>query len=366
MLRLINSVAPIRICDIGGWTDTWFAKHGAILNIAVYPFVQTQLFVYPRDSRPERITIFAENYGDKFTVQAGRARGQGREESAAAPSRLPLPASRAPHHALIEAAFAVMKLPDDIAIEVHLHADAPPGASTGTSAAVSTALIGALDALTPGRMTAHEIARTTHRIETEVLGLQCGIQDQISSAYGGINFIEMHDYPHASVSSVQIPNSIWWELERRLMLVYLGSAHVSSETHKQVIRYFESSGSEDPRLAGLREQAHAAKNALMAGDFAQFAAAMNANTEWQRQMHPEILGEPAQKVIELARQHGAIGWKLNGAGGHGGSLTFLFGPASTDKRKFAEALSSALATARTIPIYLSRYGLRVWGTEVIH
>ena len=35
--RVINSVAPIRICDNGGWTDTWFAKFGAGCNIAVYP-----------------------------------------------------------------------------------------------------------------------------------------------------------------------------------------------------------------------------------------------------------------------------------------------------------------------------------------
>ena len=36
-LRIINAVAPIRICDNGGWTDTWFAGHGKIFNIGVYP-----------------------------------------------------------------------------------------------------------------------------------------------------------------------------------------------------------------------------------------------------------------------------------------------------------------------------------------
>ena len=29
-LRIINSVAPIRICDNGGWSDTWFAGHGKV------------------------------------------------------------------------------------------------------------------------------------------------------------------------------------------------------------------------------------------------------------------------------------------------------------------------------------------------
>ena len=46
-LRIINSVAPIRICDNGGWTDTWFAGHGRIFNIGVYPYAEVQIEVYP-------------------------------------------------------------------------------------------------------------------------------------------------------------------------------------------------------------------------------------------------------------------------------------------------------------------------------
>jgi len=42
-LRVVNSAAPIRICDIGGWTDTWFAGHGKNFNIGVYPYVEVQI-----------------------------------------------------------------------------------------------------------------------------------------------------------------------------------------------------------------------------------------------------------------------------------------------------------------------------------
>ena len=49
--RVINSVAPIRICDNGGWTDTWFAGHGKVFNIGVYPYVEVQIEVFRRASR---------------------------------------------------------------------------------------------------------------------------------------------------------------------------------------------------------------------------------------------------------------------------------------------------------------------------
>lgn len=339
--RVINASAPIRICDVGGWTDTWFAQRGAVLNIGVYPFVHAQTFVFDRCATADRITVFAENYGHRFAVQERRAAPAGQ-------------------HALIEAAFALMRVPDDVAIEVHLYSEAPAGASTGTSAAVSVALIGALDMLTPGRMTPYEAARTAQRIETEVLGLQCGVQDQLCSAYGGVNYILMPQYPEASVSPVQVPNSVWWELERRLMLVYLGSAHVSSEVHRQVIKNLEASGPDDPRLEGLRAEAARAKDALLAGDFRAFAESMKANTERQRELHAGIVGPKAEAVFALARKHGALGWKLNGAGGDGGSVTLLFGETGWTQRRFADELPQAVPGAAVIPIYLSRFGLRVW------
>ncbi|MEC8932186.1 MAG: hypothetical protein VYB08_12240 [Candidatus Latescibacterota bacterium] len=44
---------------------------------------------------------------------------------------------------------------------------------------------------------------------TEKLGQQCGIQDQLCSAFGGINYIEMFRYPHAAVSQIHIANDVW-------------------------------------------------------------------------------------------------------------------------------------------------------------
>ena len=68
MKRIINSVAPIRVCDLGGWTDTWFAKHGAVLNLGVYPYVQCQMTVQPSGNDGSKLTINAENYGVRYTI----------------------------------------------------------------------------------------------------------------------------------------------------------------------------------------------------------------------------------------------------------------------------------------------------------
>lgn len=114
-----------------------------------------------------------------------------------------------PSTPLIEASFRIFELPKNLHLDVSIYSNAPVGASTGTSAAVSVALLGALDLIGQRSMTSHRIARKSHYIETKILGYQSGIQDQLSSAYGGINFIEMRNYPEASVSPLYLPDTLW-------------------------------------------------------------------------------------------------------------------------------------------------------------
>lgn len=339
-LRIVNSAAPIRVCDNGGWSDTWFAQYGKVFNIAVYPYVEVQMRVFPCDGSRPRITINAENYGQRYTID--------------------VPNGNYDKHPLIEAAIDYMRVPAEYAIEVSIFSEVPGGCSTGTSAAVSVALIGTLDCLTPGRLTPHEVALAAQRIETELLKQQCGVQDQIASAHGGINFIEMFQYPHAAVSPIQIPDSVWWELEARLSLVYVGQTHNSSDTHRMVIRALEDAGPEAPQLRPLRTTAGKSKDALYAGDFDALGRAMIENTEAQRNLHPELVGVHHQRIIDIARDCGAIGWKVNGAGGAGGSVTLLSGPDRPRKRELLRLIEAADAGYRVIPILLSRHGLRVW------
>lgn len=343
-MRVVNAVAPIRICDIGGWTDTWFAGHGAIFNIGVAPFVEVQVAVYPRTAHADQIVLHAENYGERYAVLPG--------------------AAAATRHPLLEATIAEMRPPDDLALEITIHSEAPAGASTGTSAAVCVALIGALDALTPGRLTAHEIAYRAHRVETGRLRLQSGIQDQLCAAYGGLNFIEMFAYPHASVSPIPVPDATWWELERRLMLIFLGKTHNSSTVHEQVIAGLERAGGGAPQLEALRRAAVRARDALSAGDFHALGQAMIDNTAAQHALHPALIGAEARELIALAQAHGAIGWKVNGAGGDGGSVTLLCGASASARRRLRRAIVEANPLFQPIPIALSRSGLRVWDSPL--
>ena len=340
ILKRIYSAAPIRVNDIGGWTDTWFAGHGAVFNMAVSPFVEVQVSVYPFPGNREPVTLHLENFNDTYSLEPGQISYD--------------------RHPLIEAAVDSMEIPADISIEIDIFSKAPPGASVGTSAAVSVALLGALDALTPGRLTAHDAAALAHKIETEKLDLESGIQDQLCSAYGGINFIDMHSFPDAEVSPVPVPKETLWDLEKRLVLVYIGTPHSSSEVHRKVIADLGEDASRDPRMAGLRKCAAEARDAAISGDLALLGDVMNRSIDLQRALHPDLVCEKFDEIIEIAGSYKACGCKVNGAGGDGGSITILTDGDVNKKREMERVLNEK--GYHSIPVRLSPAGLRVWET----
>jgi D-glycero-alpha-D-manno-heptose-7-phosphate kinase len=341
MNRTVHARAPLRINDIGGWTDTWFAKQGNVLNLAVSPPVEVQIRVRENEEgTEERVLVRAENYGETFAVIPEK------------------PASRP--HAFLQHTIAMVRIPREWRLEIDIFSPVPAGISMGTSASVCVALLGALNFLAGPRATPDEIAALAHRVETEKLGQQSGIQDQICAARGGVTYIRMFDYPKAEITGLELAPSIWEELDRRTCLVFLGKPHSSSVIHDEVIARLETGGPLFGQIETMKRLAEEARDHLLRGDLESYGRAMTENNECQRGLYADLISPEADLVIETARRHGASGWKVNGAGGQGGSLAVLAGPDDRLRRRMVEAIDSLGGGIRVLPVSLSASGLRVW------
>jgi D-glycero-alpha-D-manno-heptose-7-phosphate kinase len=342
-VRIIHARAPLRINDIGGWTDTWFARRGQVLNLAVGPPVEVQIKVARREAvrRGEpKVLIHAENYGQTFRVDPTR------------PS--------AALHPLLQMAVQSLPLSGPLNLDVRIHSPVPAGISTGTSASVCVALLGALDFLRGGRLGPAGLAKLAHRVEAGKLGWQSGIQDQICAAYGGICFIDVRAYPKARVKRILPDRAVLGELERRLCLVYLGRPHSSSDIHESVIARLEKEGGRSEALDRLSGLAARGRSALLKGDLEAYGGIMIENNEAQRALHPMLVSERADRVIATARKLGASGWKVNGAGGKGGSLTILASPDDGLRRRLIAAILDLGGGIRPLPVSLSPAGFQAW------
>jgi D-glycero-alpha-D-manno-heptose-7-phosphate kinase len=339
--RTVRATAPVRICDLGGWTDTWFAGHGAVFHLAVRPGVEVWA----------RVVDAPRGGARAVTLEIGGVEEPYSFDPADLPGRQPL----------LEATVAEVGLPADVPVSVALQVSSgvPAGSSMGTSAAVTVALIGALDLLAGRSRTPHEVAVLAHRIETERVGIESGVQDQVAAAFGGINYVEIRSYPEIRVIPLSMPEAARRELERRLVLVSLGRPHVSSAVHTRVIaRLQEGAAGSTGELDTLRRAAAAGRAGVEHGDLEALGRAMVANTEAQRRLHPDLVSADAQRVMDLAAAHGASGWKVNGAGGEGGSVTVLGGADEGAQVRLVEAIAHADPLWAVIPVHLSRAGLR--------
>jgi D-glycero-alpha-D-manno-heptose-7-phosphate kinase len=268
------------------------------------------------------------------------------------------PRSGRGHNRLLEAAIDFMGIPDGTAVRIDIASDVPSGASTGTSAAVTVALLAALARLhgrTPAPM---DLAMAAHHVEMDILGWQCGVQDQLAAAFGGINYISIDRFPSATVEQLTLPPDLLRRLEERLVLVFLGVSHQSDEVHRMVIEELEHEGAASPRLEALRRCAADARDALVAGDLDAFGESLSCNTKAQARLHPALVGEAAQRVIETAASYGASGWKVNGAGGAGGSVTILGRADAPVDPQMLEAIADAVPASKAIPVTLWPHGVR--------
>jgi D-glycero-alpha-D-manno-heptose-7-phosphate kinase len=274
--RSVRAHAPVRVADCGGWTDTWFAGHGEVCHVAMEPGIE----VIIGTGEPPR---------DEF-LQACLVEAEAPPET---------------HVALVSTGI-------------------PLGAAVGTSASLAVAVIHGVDRVRTNRRTTADLAAAAHRVETVQLGQQSGIQDQIAAAFGGVNHIVMTAYPANTVRPLGLSGTTADALARGLVTVYLGKPHSSSAMHESVIASMRN-GDKLPALEPIRQSAALAAAALESGDLIAYGRALTAHHEAQRSLHPGLVSADADVVTALASERGALGWKTNGAGGEGGTVT-VFAP----------------------------------------
>ncbi|GAB4330152.1 MAG: GHMP kinase [Promethearchaeota archaeon] len=328
--RVVHARAPVRVCDVGGWTDTWYYGRGKVTNVAINLYSHVRLQANDLDS----VRIHSEDLDlDTQIMDYRKVEYDGVLD-------------------LLKAAVKRMGVREGL--DVFVRADAPPGCGTGTSASVAVALIGALSAWKREPFLSFQAASLAHAIETEELGLQSGVQDQYASAYGGVLHMDVA-YPRVQISRIPVSTATICEWESRCVLVYLGSRQ-SSDVHLKVIERYQQ-GNEDTIKAHdqLKELAREMALAFYEGDVNRIAEVMNLNWAAQKRLHPDITNDSIVDLEELARECGASGFKVNGAGG-GGSAVVMAGAG----REYELKKRLQEASYLVFPCLVNDHGLQVW------
>ena len=161
------------------------------------------------------------------------------------------------------------------------------------------------------------------------------------------------------MTRVPVSHEVLRELDSRLSLIFLGRPHYSTTVHGEVIKGLTETDGGDARLDPLRKEAVVGRDALIDGDLKSFGRAMIRNTEAQANLNAALVSETARKIFDIANRYGAVGWKVNGAGGDGGSVTILSDGNPNAQREMLREIEALGGGIREIGIRLDERGVRV-------
>jgi D-glycero-alpha-D-manno-heptose-7-phosphate kinase len=219
-------------------------------------------------------------------------------------------------------------------IEITTLADIPAGTGLGSSGSFTTALLRALYAYTKGIVHPQELAEKACHIEIDLLGEPTGKQDQYIAAFGGITCFRFQRNGAVAVMPLAIDDEIRYALEDNLLLFFTGFSRSASrilkeqDIHSKSNHFATISNLNLVKDIGLRS-----KTALESADLDQFGRLMHEHWQSKRELSSTISNPQIDAWYDIARENGAVGGKLVGAGG-GGFLMFY----ANDKMRLRHAM----------------------------
>jgi D-glycero-alpha-D-manno-heptose-7-phosphate kinase len=295
--------SPVRISFGGGGTDlpAYYEQFGgAVLSVSVNKYFYTILRART-DGRVQVISSdlrVSETWHDitKIAIQG---------------SELDIP-------------LAVLKdVGCDVSVDLFLASEIPPGTGLGSSASVCVNILKTLTSYIQKPISKYELAERAFNIAHNVLGKRIGKQDEYAAAFGGLNFISIARDGTTQVQPLDLDGMVLREFQSKLMLFFTGSAHHSwSILEEQENSTRAHSSATIDALHEVKGLASQMREVLQKGELQQFGELLDRGWQAKRRISNKISNPTIDYLYSCARNAGAIGGKITGAGGGGFLLLY--------------------------------------------
>jgi D-glycero-alpha-D-manno-heptose-7-phosphate kinase len=293
---VIITRTPYRVSFFGGGTDypSWYREHGgAVLGTAIDKYCYITCRRLPPFFQHKHRIVYSviENVSSNEDVQ----------------------------HPAVRETLKWAKIEEGL--EIHHDGDLPARSGLGSSSSFTVGLVQALHAL-HGKMTnGSQLAKAAIHIEQDLIGENVGSQDQILAAYGGLNYVEFSPDGSFAVTRIIVSKERKNKLKAHLMLCFTGfSRHASDVARSQLDNLLVK----QPELKRIRQMVDEGLEILLNSSvpIQMFGHLLHEAWQAKRSLSNMVTTPEIDQIYEAAREAGAIGGKLLGAGGGGFMLLF--------------------------------------------
>lgn len=224
-------------------------------------------------------------------------------------------------HPAVREGLKMLGFDDTAGLEIHHQGDLPARTGIGSSSTFSVGLIRALTALRGHTIGKHDLALKALELEQQILKENVGSQDQVAAAYGGLNYIQFHQNGDIQVDPILLTPARTEELEKHMLLLFTGSTRLGGEVAASVIAKLQDKTSELRHMRGLVDKA--VRTVTGAGSLTAFGELLHETWMLKRGLAEGVTSSEVDAIYQVARDHGAVGGKLLGAGSRGFMLLFV-------------------------------------------
>jgi len=309
---MIINRTPFRISFFGGGTDypSWYLKHGgSVLCTAIdkYCYITCRLLPPFFEHRLRIVYSQTEHCHHYSEIK----------------------------HAAVRETLRFVGL--DRGLEIHHDGDLPSRSGVGSSSSFTVGLLHALYALQGIMPSKKQLALESIHIEQNLIKETVGSQDQACVAYGGLNQIDFSTNGEIEIRPLTLSMARTEELNSHLMLFYTGIKRTASDVASS---YVSDLDSRQESLTRIREMVDEGVDILRSNScIRKFGELLHESWMLKRSLSSQVSNPDLDDFYDKARNAGAIGGKITGAGG--GGFLLLFVPPSAQHR-VREALGAQI------------------------
>ena len=239
-------------------------------------------------------------------------------------------------------------------LEIHHDGDLPARSGIGSSSAFTVGLLNALYCLRGESIGPADLARNAVFVEQELLREPVGVQDQVISAYGGMQVLSLTKVNGVVAKPLEISDDYRKYLEDSILFGFTGVERLSTDYTIKIIESIKA-GLLDDYLGEISSIANAGIEGLQREcDIEELGGLLVRNWDLKKLLSPKSATDSADDLISTAMRAGAYGGKLMGAGGSG----FFYVLAD---KSHHENIKHSLPNVKVwVPINFAMSGSAVW------
>jgi D-glycero-alpha-D-manno-heptose-7-phosphate kinase len=219
-------------------------------------------------------------------------------------------------HTLVREALRFFHIPTGV--EIVSIADIPAGTGLGSSSCYLVGLLNGLHNLVQDPTGPYQLADEACHIELDVLEKPIGKQDQYMAAFGGLTALDIDRNGEVKVTRLSISAETLEALESNLLLFY---THGTRDASIILDRQDKAAKNGDIQvlqsLKQIKEIGLEIRDAIVKGNLRYFGELMDLHWQSKKRLSKHVTSSQIDEWYELAKQNGAIGGKISGAGGGG-------------------------------------------------